>query len=248
MRLKVVQSTVLKLKPVQSSELPDTDKFPLEAGKELDLHSYLDDGNNHLRVAFQGIAFQGRNTWYVYSPHVQLLDDSGNPVTSRRQNAGTVAPAPAAAPSTATSANATSEGWSWPMKGTSCGEVCEFGYARGRLHAGVDIGGWTPDEVHAASDGVVKTVKNDTSGAEGRAIYINRPDGWQHVYYHLKSILVKEGQSVKRGEQIAVRGGSGWDSEDGYAIHLHFEVRKPDGTPVNPRDILPDDGSNPIVG
>jgi lipoprotein NlpD len=238
MRIKVIEQTFFKLKPVQSSELGDRERYSVASGTEFDLHSYVDEGNNHLRIALLGAALNGRNTWYVFSRHVSLLDEDGKPIVTRRMNTGGVSPAGVSS----------TGGWQWPMRGTSCGSVCEFGYSRGRLHAGVDIGGYTPDEVYAASDGTVSVVKNDTSGAEGRAIYITRPDGWRHVYFHLASILVSPGQQVKRGQQIGVRGGSGFDSENGYAIHLHFEIRRPDGTPVNPRDTLPDDGSNPIVG
>lgn len=140
------------------------------------------------------------------------------------------------------------------MRGTSMGSRTEFGYARGRLHAGVDIGGYTPDECFAASDGVVTYVKRDTSGLNGRMIEIIRPDGWKHIYLHLRSIFVELNQNIEPSQLIAIRGGSGFGSEGleidggGYSIHLHFEIHNPDGTPVNPRLYLPKDGSVPNLG
>jgi lipoprotein NlpD len=235
-KLKVMDSTLLKARPLQSSELGAAEKAPLRGGLELDLVAYNENEMNHYQVTLAE-AIQGREQWYVYVPHVRVLGGDGKPVI-----------APRAAMSIPSDA-----GWAWPMKGTSCGPKCEFGFDRGRLHAGVDIGGFTPDECYAASDGVVKTVKNDTSGAEGRAIYIQRADGWQHVYFHMRSIAVQPGQAVKRGQLIGIRGGSGFGGEGreidggGYSIHLHFEIRKPDGTPVDPRTILPNDNSCPRV-
>jgi murein DD-endopeptidase MepM/ murein hydrolase activator NlpD len=246
MKLRALESTVFKKKPVQSSTLADNEKFAISANAEYDLKDCGDGGMNHFQITLLNSPKPGEDSWFVYMPHVLLLDDKGERIVAQRPAAAAV-PAASAAP-------ASDGAWSWPMKGTSCGAACEFGYARGRLHAGIDIGGFTPDECHAASDGVVTQVKNDTSGAEGRAIYIKRSDGWQHVYYHLQSISVQPGQAVKRGQLIAVRGGSGFGFEGreidggGYSIHLHFEIRQPDGTPVDPRSILPDDGSNPIVG
>ncbi|MBF2088631.1 MAG: M23 family metallopeptidase [Synechococcales cyanobacterium K44_A2020_017] len=234
LKLQVIDSTLLKLKPIQGSELADTEKAALRGGVELGLLEYNENEMNHYQVKLAE-AIQGQDTWYVYVPHVRVLGEDGKPVIVQRAAMGI--------PS--------DTGWAWPMKGTSCGPKCEFGFARGRLHAGVDIGGYTPDECYAASDGVVKTVKNDTSGAEGRAIYIQRADGWQHVYFHMRSIAVKPGQAVKRGQLIGIRGGSGFDGEGreidggGYSIHLHFEIRKPDGEPVDPRTILPKDNSCP---
>lgn len=70
----------------------------------------------------------------------------------------------------------------------------------------------------------------------------------------LQSIRVKVGQTITKGQWIGIRGGSGFGYEGleidggGYSIHLHFEVRQPNGEAVNPRSILPNDGSVPIVG
>jgi lipoprotein NlpD len=53
------------------------------------------------------------------------------------------------------------------------------------------------------------------------------------VYGHNRTLLVKEGQNVKRGQRIAELGSTGAD-----APRLRFEIRK-DGKPVDPHRFLP---------
>ncbi|MBW4514576.1 MAG: M23 family metallopeptidase [Timaviella obliquedivisa GSE-PSE-MK23-08B] len=129
----------------------------------------------------------------------------------------------------------------WAMNPNDCnvaGEKCEFGTARGRMHEGIDLGGFGSDDVFAAGDGTVEFADWDGSGY-GRMIDIKHPTGFMTRYAHLLSIKVKVGQQVKGGEAIAVRGGSGFGSDNAYAIHLHFEVHDPNQGAVNPRDVLP---------
>lgn len=134
----------------------------------------------------------------------------------------------------------TSSGWASPMKvsgNSSCGAVCEFGYARGRLHAGIDYGGYgtspDPDGVFAASNGTVTFA--GSMGGYGLTVDIKRPDGWSSRYAHLAKIDVKQGQVVNQGVRVGTRGNTGGN----YAIHLHFEIRDPSGTPKDPRQFLP---------
>lgn len=135
-------------------------------------------------------------------------------------------------------------GWASPMPvagNSSCGAKCEFGYARGRLHAGIDYGGYgsgsDPDGVFAASNGIV--IYADRMGGYGRTVDIKRSDGWMSRYAHLAKIDVQVGQEVKQGQRIGTRGGSGASSDNDYAVHLHFEIRDPGGQPRNPREFLP---------
>lgn len=237
MKLKLIEHTLFKQKPLQSSELSYEEKVSLYPGTEFEINSYTQAENGHFQVSLLNPLLDGKQIWYVYSSHVEFSEMMGEPAFFEEPYEMPVAP-----PTTPTKQQTLS--WIWPMKGSSMGDVTEFGYTRGRLHAGIDIGGFTPDECYAASDGIVTQIKNDTSGGEGRAIYIKRADGWEHVYYHLREILVKEGEPVCLGQLIAIRGGSGWDCEGveidggGYSIHLHFEVHTPDGEPVDPRTVL----------
>lgn len=141
----------------------------------------------------------------------------------------------------------TSEGWGNPMSvdgNSSASDITEFGYARGRLHSGLDFGGYgsgsDPDGVFAASDGVVTRANTVLGGfgGYGRCVDITRGDKWLSRYAHLASVDVSEGQTVRQGQRIGTRGGSGY-SDGAYAIHLHFEIRNPDGTPLDPRNFLP---------
>lgn len=246
MKLRLIEHTLFKQKPLQSSELSYEEKVSLFPGTEFEINNYAEAENGHFQISLLDPLLNGKQIWYVYSSHVELTENLGEPAYFE-------VPCQVPAAPVETPRESTNLTWIWPMKGSSMGPETEFGYARGRLHAGIDIGGFTPDECYAASEGIVTQVKNDTSGGEGRAIYIQRSDGWQHVYYHLREILVKQGDSVSQGQLIAIRGGSGWDAEGveidggGYSIHLHFEVHTPDGEPVDPRSVLPNDGSVVMV-
>jgi hypothetical protein len=71
---RTTNTTVLKRKPIQALELPETEKQTLDAGKELEVQSYSPE-RDHLRVAFSKDTFKGYNTWYAYLPHIQILED-----------------------------------------------------------------------------------------------------------------------------------------------------------------------------
>lgn len=241
MKLIILQNTVFKDRPLQSDLIAYNRKISAYATTEFEIETYNLVENNHFKIVFISPLPRNQNLWYVFCDHVEIVDEN-NPGKSTKPD------------SSNRDKLYTSSGWIWPMTGTSMGSRTEFGYARGRLHAGVDIGGYTSDECCAASDGTVTYVKRDTSGTEGRVIEITRSDGWKHVYLHLRSILVELNQQIETGQLIAIRGGSGFGCEGleidggGYSIHLHFEIYNPEGTPVNPRLFLPDDGSVPIVG
>lgn len=72
--LKALNSTNLKRKPIQSSELPDAQKQRLEVGKELELHSFSIE-RDHIRIAFAKDSFKGFNTWYAFGRHIQITQD-----------------------------------------------------------------------------------------------------------------------------------------------------------------------------
>lgn len=134
--------------------------------------------------------------------------------------------------------------WCMPVdKVNVAGNYCEFGAQRpGHIHQGIDLGGYGPDQVYAAGDGVVDFVcAIGGAGGYGRMIDIKHPGGKMTRYAHLASTMVKKNDKVTRGQQIGVRGGSGSFSDKDYAIHLHHEVLV-NGTAVNPRGILPKPG------
>lgn len=75
--LKVVKNTLLKLHPTESSQLPDNEKHNISQG-EYELHSWsaLEEEEAHLRVAFMNDSFNGRNTWLVFTGHVEIWKDN----------------------------------------------------------------------------------------------------------------------------------------------------------------------------
>jgi hypothetical protein len=73
-QLKVLVDTILKMRPLQSAVLPDEEEYLIATGTVLKLHSYA-PVEDHIKVAFADQSFNGRNTWYVYSAHVQVLKD-----------------------------------------------------------------------------------------------------------------------------------------------------------------------------
>ncbi len=78
--VKFVLDTWLKLTTDQGSKLPDSQRHYIESGTELPLAAYSLVGD-HLRITLgqdeegQQIFFQGRNTWFVYEPAVDVLRD-----------------------------------------------------------------------------------------------------------------------------------------------------------------------------
>ena len=112
--------------------------------------------------------------------------------------------------------------------------------AKGRLLAafsepnskGVDIGGAPGDPVVAAAPGRVMYTGTGIRGY-GKLIVIKHENGFNSVYAHNREILVKEGQSVARGQKIAELGDTEADTPK-----LHFEIRK-SGKPVDPAKYLP---------
>ncbi|ABR50827.1 peptidase M23B [Alkaliphilus metalliredigens QYMF] len=102
-----------------------------------------------------------------------------------------------------------------------------FGTRWGRRHEGIDVAGPTGTAVNAADAGLVSFA--GYNGAYGNLVIINHENGYQTYYAHNSSLLVKKGDRVYKGEQIAKMGSTGRST----GPHLHFEVRK-NGSPVNP--------------
>lgn len=97
---------------------------------------------------------------------------------------------------------------------------------------GITIAGKPGDPIVAAADGRVIFSGPGPRGY-GNLVILKHPNETLSVYGHNRTLLVKEGQNVKRGQRIAELGSSGADSPQ-----LRFEIRK-DGKPVDPRKYLP---------
>lgn len=162
--------------------------------------------------------------------NVAMLSSRGEPVVTppaaAAPSGATTGSAPTTQPGTATAAAAGGFGFVWPAKGKLLNGFSEPN------SKGVDIAGNPGDPVVAAAPGRVMYTGTGIRGY-GKLIVIKHDDGFNSVYAHNRSILVKEGQSVARGERIAELG-----STDSDRPKLHFEIRK-SGKPVDPMKYLP---------
>ncbi len=105
-------------------------------------------------------------------------------------------------------------------------------YRRRKMHTGIDFGAPYGAPVRAAESG--KVVVARWYGGYGLAVIIDHgvDSKGRHVqtlYGHNSRLLVKEGETVARGQMIAKVGSTGIST----GPHAHFEVRV-NGTPVNP--------------
>lgn len=124
----------------------------------------------------------------------------------------------------------------WPATGRLSGT---FGNRRdpitrkNAVHEGLDIANGYGTDIKAAASG--KVTFSGVNNGYGRFLVIDHGNGLTTAYGHAQKLLVKEGQSVKKGEVIAKMGSSGKST----GSHLHFEVRL-FGTPVDPLKYLDD--------
>ncbi|HXZ87124.1 MAG TPA: peptidoglycan DD-metalloendopeptidase family protein [Candidatus Binataceae bacterium] len=118
----------------------------------------------------------------------------------------------------------------WPV---AAGKVSSpFGIRNGVMHDGVDIVAPAGTPVSAADDGVV--IYCGHMRGYGNVVILQHSQGYVTVYGHNQRNLVRDGDRVARGEQIAELGSTGRAS----APNLHFEVRC-DNRPENPLAYLP---------
>lgn len=115
---------------------------------------------------------------------------------------------------------------SWPAQGTVSSNFDDS------KNKGLDISGKTGDAVLAAADGKVVYSGSGLRGY-GNLIILKHNNTFLTAYAHNQTLLVREDQSVKRGQKIAEMGNS--DSEQ---VKLHFELRRL-GKPVDPLKFLP---------
>ncbi|HSN80718.1 MAG TPA: peptidoglycan DD-metalloendopeptidase family protein, partial [Rhodoferax sp.] len=116
--------------------------------------------------------------------------------------------------------------WIWPANGVVLAGFDEV------KNKGLDIGGAAGDPVLAAADGRVVYVGAGLRGY-GNLIILKHDNVYLTAYAHNQTLLVKEDQSVLKGQKIAQMGSS-----DADRVKLHFEVRR-QGKPVDPAKYLP---------
>ena len=122
-------------------------------------------------------------------------------------------------------------GFVWPVEGQI---VRRFGPGKsGERNDGIKIAVPASTPIHATADGVV-AYAGDGIAALGGLVIVKHGNGWTSVYGHASKLIVQRGQSVKRGQTIALSGATGFADRP----EVHFELRR-GRTPVDPQGQLP---------
>ncbi len=117
-----------------------------------------------------------------------------------------------------------------------------------RFHEGQDLIGSRLSHMVATRDATVTYLRTDAAGTAGNWIKIKDSDGWTYSYMHVNNDTpgtddglnppkyrfpagIEVGATVKRGDFIAYLGDSG--NAESSVPHLHFEIRDPNGEPIN---------------
>jgi murein DD-endopeptidase MepM/ murein hydrolase activator NlpD len=118
----------------------------------------------------------------------------------------------------------------WPVRGRI---IAAFGpKPNGLQNDGINLAVPEGTPIKAADDGVVAYAGNELKGY-GNLVLVRHANGFVTAYAHASDIVVKRGDTVKRGEVIAHSGQTGSVTSP----QLHFEIRK-GSTPVDPAQYL----------
>jgi murein DD-endopeptidase MepM/ murein hydrolase activator NlpD len=118
----------------------------------------------------------------------------------------------------------------WPVRGRI---IAGFGpKPNGQQNDGINLAVPEGTPVKAAEEGVVAYAGNELKGY-GNLVLIRHPNGFVTAYAHASELLVKRGDSIKRGQVIARAGQTGTVTSP----QLHFEIRK-GSAPVDPTQYL----------
>jgi murein DD-endopeptidase MepM/ murein hydrolase activator NlpD len=118
----------------------------------------------------------------------------------------------------------------WPVRGRV---IAGFGSKpNGTQNDGINLAVPEGTPVKAADDGVVAYAGNELKGY-GNLVLIRHSNGFVSAYAHASEIMVKRGDTIKRGQVIAHAGQTG----NVTSPQLHFEIRK-GSTPVDPTQYL----------
>ncbi len=128
-------------------------------------------------------------------------------------------------------AAATGGAWIWPANGPI---ISRFGQNNevGKPNQGLSIGGNAGSPVVASAAGTVAYAGSGLRGY-GNLVIIKHEQDYLTAYAHNQSLLVKEGDTVRQGQQIAELGSTDTDKPK-----LHFEIRR-QGQPLDPMTFLP---------
>ena len=156
----------------------------------------------------------------------KAMGASAEPPAAASLPADPAAPAASAPPTELASIAPAPTGWVWPANGQIISGFSEGG------SKGLSIAGAPGEAVFAAETGKVVYSGSGLRGY-GNLVIVKHEQDVITAYAHNRAILVKEGQTVRRGQKIAELGMS-----DAERPMLLFEVRK-GGKPVDPMTFLP---------
>ncbi|QHO76972.1 peptidoglycan-binding LysM [Bradyrhizobium sp. CCBAU 051011] len=170
----------------------------------------------------------------VAAPATKMASVGGPPQSARLASATTnvteekpVVEQASVKPSEATGALPT---FRWPVRGKV---ITSYGAkTNGKANDGINLAVPEGTPVKAAEDGVVAYSGNELKGY-GNLVLVRHSNGYVTAYAHASELLVKRGDTIKRGQIIAKSGQSG---EVG-SPQLHFEIRK-GSSPVDPLQFL----------
>lgn len=100
-----------------------------------------------------------------------------------------------------------------------------------RFHSGIDLAGPNHASIKAADSGTV--LFTGWYGGYGKVVIVSHGKNMATLYAHLSKVLVKKGQSVNKGDVLALEGTTGFST----GPHVHFEVRV-NGKPNNPMQFV----------
>lgn len=182
----------------------------------------------------QAIRFDGgqppvaRNTTPVAPVVVNKPASTTSSASKPTQSTATSSTQSTASTATPAASGGGVSGWIWPTNGALIGRFA----SNGSLNKGIDIAGQLGQPVLAASNGTVVYAGSGLRGY-GELVIIKHSDTYVSAYGHNRRLLVREGQQVKVGQNIAEMGSTGTDR-----VKLHFEIRR-QGKPVDPLQYLP---------
>ena len=154
------------------------------------------------------------------------------PVQSARlaQATANVEEKPAEAPAKAAETTSALPTFRWPVRGKV---VTSYGAkTNGKSNDGINLAVPEGTPIKAAEDGVVAYSGNELKGY-GNLVLVRHSNGYVTAYAHASELLVKRGDTIKRGQVIAKSGQSG----EVASPQLHFEIRK-GSSPVDPLQFL----------
>ncbi|HEX3016247.1 MAG TPA: lysozyme family protein [Caproicibacter sp.] len=110
-----------------------------------------------------------------------------------------------------------------------------YGYDGGELHKGIDFAAPAGTPIYASASGTVIYAQYGSApyGGYGNVVVIKHGNNYETLYGHCSKLLVKKGQQVQQGAEIALVGSTG----DSTGNHCHFEIRV-NGTKVDPAKYL----------